>query len=161
MKLTIAGLILALALSAYGQNSITIGHFKYLGTVQGLSTYLATFDTTNVTLEPITIQAATMIVGPSAVQGGPFQTPQVWEEYGGYSPLPLWPCGNCAMIALQVYLADSGHPVTLTLANGDPFKTAGLVTVVIHAKPGQQMLVENQSVPIVLQRINPKTEATQ
>jgi hypothetical protein len=161
MKLYTAVLLaLSVCATAFGQNTITIGKFRYLGTrPQGISEYEAFFDTTGVTLEPLRIEWMNIIVGASAVQEGSFYTPALWKWIGNVAyPDQLWPCGNCVMIALQVMLSphdNCGRPVTLTLANGDSFKTAGCVTVVIQALPGKSQLVRNQSVPIVLQQIMP------
>jgi hypothetical protein len=150
---------LLLSLFAYGQEpwsgTITIGTFRYLGTSpQGTSQYEAFFDTTGVTAKPLTIYWMNMIVGPSAMQFEQFTTPKLFEEYGSdsYETL-LWPCGTCAVIALQLQLSENGHSTTLTLANGDTFRTAGFITVVLQALPGKFWLMKYQSVPIVLTQI--------
>jgi len=160
MQKVLLALTLLLSLSAYGQEpwsgKITIGRFTYLGIDEATatSTYEAFFDTTGVTREPLKGLRMQMIVGPSTLWEGPFETPRLWEEIGSAAyETELWPCGGCAVIALQVFLDAQAKPVTLTLANGNTFKTAGIVTVVISAKPGQWQLLKNQSVPIVLTQI--------
>jgi len=151
--------LLLFSLSAFAQEpvteSIVIGQFTYLGTnIQGISTYQAAFDTTNVTLEPLKIAKETMYVGASSLERGPFQTPTIWQELGGDpNQSDLSPCGNCVVIAMQVQLSVSGEPVTFALANGEEFKTKGVVTVVIQALRGKEALVKHQSVSIVLQRM--------
>jgi hypothetical protein len=145
---------LLLSLAAFGQpQSITIGRFKFVGNGPPgtTSTYEAVFDTTGVTQEPITVWA-NIIVGASAASSGLVQTPYVWKEFGSDAYVtPLWAC-DCPVIALQVVLATEG-PVTFTLADGSEFKTASIVTVVIHSKPGKDIILAGQSVPIVLTRI--------
>jgi len=146
---------LLLSLAAFGQpQSITIGRFKFVGNGPPgtTSTYEAVFDTTGVTQEPITVWA-NIIVGASAASSGLVQTPYVWKEFGSDAYVtPLWAC-DCPVIALQVRISKSGGATFLTLADGSRFKTAGLVTVVLSAKPGKQVLLKDQSVPIVLQQM--------
>jgi hypothetical protein len=164
---------LLFSLPAYGQEpppqTITIGTFTYIGIVAwspnfSVSAYEVKFDVEGVTLGPIPITRWTIYVGDSNFSEGPTSTADQpsggWVLLGGdpYSSSPLEACSiNCVMIALQVQLSKGGGPVTLTLANGDTFKTAGIVTVIIQALPGKSQLGirRNQSVPIVLTQIVP------
>ncbi|MGA2358026.1 MAG: hypothetical protein ABSF66_03435 [Terriglobales bacterium] len=152
MKLYTAAL-LALCAFAHAQNTITIGSLTFLwsgpGTGGDACIYEGKFDTTGVLQEPLIIRSETMYNsnGQPSFPFGPWQTPASFQEIIG--------CNDIVSGTMQIQLSKSGGPVTLTLANGDTFKTAGIVTVVIQALPGKKALRKNQAVPIVLTQIVP------
>jgi hypothetical protein len=54
--------------------SITIGEFKYVGTVSGVSSYEVHLDTTNITIEPISFSNVILFVKGTKQGSGPITT---------------------------------------------------------------------------------------
>jgi hypothetical protein len=155
MNKTFLVLLLLLSLPAFAQQpwsgTISIGTLTYAGTVgavannQYICAYQVHIDTTDVTLDPIKIVSETMYVDGESAWEIPQQAPNGWNWF--------FLCNKPVVAALQLQFSKSGNPVTLTLVNGDTFRTKGIVTVVLSALPGKKALIANQSIPIVLQQM--------
>ena len=159
--------------------SITIGEFKYVGTVSGVSSYEVHLDTTNITIEPISFSNVILFVkgtkqgsGPITTGLGcglpPYEAPCVLRFEGGPSPFTLAPCAklnqeqeltqNCISIAVQL-VSSTGKNFSFALANGNKFCAYGINSIFLLPKPGQaaleprcnaQEFCKGASVPIVL-----------
>jgi hypothetical protein len=159
--------------------SITIGEFKYVGTVSGVSSYEVHLDTTNITIEPISFSNVILFVkgtkqgsGPITTGLGcglpPYEAPCVLRFEGGPSPFTLAPCAKlnqeqeltqtCISIAVQL-VSSTGKNFSFPLANGNKFCAYGISNVFLLAKPGQAALeprcdaqgfCKGASVPIIL-----------
>ena len=158
--------------------SITIGEFKYVGTVSGVSSYEVHLDTTNITIEPISFSNVILFVkgtkqgsGPITTGLGcglpPYEAPCVLRFEGGPSPFTLAPCAKlnqeqeltqtCISIAVQL-VSSTGKNFSFALVNGKQFCAYGINNTFLLPKPGQaaleprcaQNFCKGASVPIVL-----------
>jgi hypothetical protein len=157
----VAILLVLFAISAQAQTtSITIGSFKYVGTVQNQSTYELHLHNKGVTNNHIPFSNVTLFVkgtqestGPITTGPGcglpPYQTP-CDILFAGRVETSLGSCAHfdkstqkwvldCISIAVQ-FESSTKKNVTLTLSNGQTFCMYGINNLYLETKPNHSIL---------------------
>jgi len=130
-------------------NSITIGQLQYLGTnPEGISAFKVIVDPTGVTSTQLSLANLTVSLKGISQSTGAITTPITLLFVGGRDhPLPACPC---AMVGMQLFLSANNKPVTLRLANGELFKTAGSASFTLIPPTGHSVLEPGNSIPVTL-----------